>query len=291
MPELPEVQATVDYLRERVEGCTITRGLVSWKRSVAPSDSLYFERTIAGATIDELFRRGKYIGMRLQTDRQLFLFVHLRMSGSLDVISTTSSLDTHDRVCLELDSGKSIRFNDVRKFGRMQLCEDPAEIVGGLGVEPLSPEFTPALLSDLLTTRNGRIKPLLLNQAIIAGLGNIYVDEVLWKTKIHPLTPAPALSPPDISNLHHAIQSTLTEAIQKLGTDFGDGVVDGGMYRPRVYGRDGKKCLRCRHEVITRIVVAQRGTHICPACQLRKRRRSRSTTVRNCSQHQPKSKT
>lgn len=266
MPELPEVQATVDYLRERVEGQTIVRGHVSWARTVSPQDPNDFTRSIAGAKIAALFRRGKYVGMRLEGDRALYLFTHLRMSGSLDVIPTDFSIARHDRVCLELDSGKSIRFNDTRKFGRMSLCEDPRDVVGHLGLEPLDDSCTPESLRDALSAKSGRIKPVLLDQSVIAGLGNIYVDEVLWKIKVHPLTPAHRLKEETIRDLHRAIQSTLREAIEKLGCDFGDGVVDGGMYKPRVYGREGKKCSRCR-DTIMRLVVGQRGTHICPTCQ------------------------
>lgn len=266
MPELPEVQAAVDYLRERVEGTKIIGGHVSWDRSVLPNNPRKFEREIVGYTISSLFRRGKYIGMELHGAKRLFIFTHLRMSGSLDVVPTSFSVAPHDRVCLDLDSGKSIRFNDTRKFGRMVLCETPTDVIGHLGVEPLDPACSPSILIELLRSRKKRIKPALLDQTIVAGLGNIYVDEVLWKTKIHPLRSTMSLTDDEISSLHAAITKTLKEAISKLGTDFGDGVVDGGMYRPRVYGREGKKCSRCA-DIIRRIVVAQRGTHICPSCQ------------------------
>ena len=272
MPELPEVQATVDYLRDRVEGSTITRAHVSWARTVLPNDPSIFMRDIAGAKISALFRRGKYIGMRLDSTKPRYLFTHLRMSGSLDVIPTEFEVDRHDRVCLELDSGKSIRFNDTRKFGRMTLCDDPDDVVGHLGLEPLDPLSTPETLKSVLSRKAGRIKPVLLDQTVIAGLGNIYVDEVLWRIKVHPLTITSSLSQEHIIKLHKAIQETLLEAIEKLGCDFGDGVVDGGMYKPRVYGRDDKKCSRCR-DTIVRIVVGQRGTHICPTCQRKPRRR------------------
>ncbi len=274
MPELPEVQATVDYVRERVEGATIVRGHVSWARTVSPQAPTAFLHQITGSKISSVFRRGKYIGMRLDSQSPLYLFTHLRMSGSLDVIPTDFEIDRHDRVCLELDSGKSIRFNDTRKFGRMTLCEDPDDVVGHLGLEPLAPSCTPAALHMILSQKSGRIKPVLLDQTVIAGLGNIYVDEVLWKIKVHPLTRASSLSAEHFLKLHKAIQETLIEAIEKLGCDFGDGVVDGGMYKPRVYGREEKKCSRCR-DTIMRIVVGQRGTHVCPTCQPTPRTRRR----------------
>jgi formamidopyrimidine-DNA glycosylase len=278
MPELPEVQATVDYLRERVEGATIVRANVSWARTVSPKDPATFLREISGAKIRSLFRRGKYVGMRLDSPKPLYLFTHLRMSGSLDVVPTEFEIDRHDRVCLELDSGKSIRFNDTRKFGRMTLCEDPDDVVGHLGLEPLDSSCTPDALQRVLSRKTGRIKPVLLDQTVIAGLGNIYVDEVLWKIKVHPLTKTSTLSDDYIIKLHEAIRETLVEAIEKLGCDFGDGVVDGGMYKPRVYGRDSKKCSRC-HDTIVRIVVGQRGTHVCPTCQ--RKPRTRRTRLRH----------
>jgi len=277
MPELPEVEATVEYLRERVEGHTIVSASVTWARSVLPTPAPDFEKRILNAKIETLFRRGKYVGMKLKGITPLYLFTHLRMSGSLDVVPTTFEVAKHDRVCLDLDNGKSIRFNDTRKFGRMRLCVEPDEVVGNLGLEPLGPEFTPEALEALILGKRGRIKPMLLDQGLIAGLGNIYVDEVLWKTKIHPLTPTTGLSPSDIEPLHGAIQETLREAIEKLGTDFGDGVVDGGMYRPKVYGRAGETCSRCG-DTILRTVVGQRGTHLCPTCQ--KKRRARSASKR-----------
>ncbi|MEY4668903.1 MAG: formamidopyrimidine-DNA glycosylase [Pseudomonadota bacterium] len=277
MPELPEVQATVDYLRERVQGATIVRSNVSWARTVSPKDPLSFEQEICGARISSLFRRGKYVGMRLDAHKPLYLFTHLRMSGSLDVIPTDFELARHDRVCIELDSGKSIRFNDTRKFGRMTLCENPDDVIGHLGLEPLDPSCTPEALQGALSQKSGRIKPVLLDQTVIAGLGNIYVDEVLWKIKVHPLTRASTLGDDHIRKLHRAIRETLSEAIEKLGCDFGDGVVDGGMYKPRVYGRDEKKCSRCR-DTIVRIVVAQRGTHVCPTCQVKPRARRASSS-------------
>jgi formamidopyrimidine-DNA glycosylase len=212
--------------------------------------------------------------MKLHAGTQAFLFIHLRMSGSLDVIPTSFPIAKHDRVCLELNSGKSIRFNDARKFGRMALCANPETVVGHLGPEPLDEGFTSSALEKILHQRTGKIKPVLLDQSVLAGLGNIYVDEALWKVRVHPQTPANRLDQKTINELHASIQGTLREAIEKLGTDFGDGVVDGGMYKPRVYGREGKRCLRCG-ETIIRLVVAQRGTHICRSCQKKPRGRKK----------------
>jgi formamidopyrimidine-DNA glycosylase len=181
MPELPEVQATVDYLRERTEGQTISSASVLWHRTVASIKPKVFEQRLANSSISQLFRRGKFIGFKLSQEGSLYLFVHLRMSGSLDVVSSSLPVDKHDRVVIYLKNGKSLRFNDTRKFGRMYLTSSPDQVIGSLGPEPLSDQFSLEYLTQLTSSRKSRIKPLLLNQALIAGLGNIYVDECLWK--------------------------------------------------------------------------------------------------------------
>jgi formamidopyrimidine-DNA glycosylase len=274
MPELPEVESTVRYLRERVDGHTITGATVTWARTIHTHTPRKFAELVEGATIREVFRRGKFVGLRLGSESPLFLFIHLRMSGSLDVVSADAEPSAHDRVVLSLQEGKTIRFNDTRKFGRMYLCEDPAEVVGALGIEPLDDAFTPSVLHEMLASHRGALKPLLLNQHIIAGLGNIYVDEVLWKASIHPLNPAHTVPAEKAVTLNQAIKETLSEAISLAGTDFGDGVVYGGMYQPLVYGRDGTPCHRCNAE-IKKIVVGQRGTHFCPTCQRKTKHHSR----------------
>lgn len=266
MPELPEVESTVRYLRERILGRSITEARVLWHRSAVSRIARPFDKALPGFRIDEVFRRGKFIGLRSDNRSARFLFIHLRMSGTLDVVSRSLEIAPHDRVVLSLDNGKSIRFNDTRKFGRMYLCNSTEEVVGALGIEPLSDEFQPETLREILNSKKTRIKPLLLDQTAIAGLGNIYVDECLWKARIHPQTPACRVPREKSDRLHAAIKETLTQAIELAGTDFGDGVVEGGMYTPIVYGRERERCPRC-DGTIRRLVVAQRGTHICPRCQ------------------------
>jgi formamidopyrimidine-DNA glycosylase len=268
MPELPEVESTVRYLRERAEGTTILDAQISWPRTVATHNPASFKRQVSGFSIDRVFRRGKFIGIESRRNRDRFMFIHLRMSGSLDVVRADSPVAPHDRVILTLGNGKSIRFNDTRKFGRLYLCDDVRDVVGKLGVEPLDSAFNPEMLYELLHSRATRIKPLLLDQTVIAGLGNIYVDESLWKAKIHPLTPAKRLSKERCVVLHNAITETLSEAVNLLGTDFGDGVVEGGMYSPLVYAREDTPCRRCGAN-IKKTTVGQRGTHFCPKCQRR----------------------
>lgn len=266
MPELPEVESTVRYLRERVCGQTVVRTEVYWPRTVATHSPTDFSQCLKSATIASVFRRGKFIGLTLDTSSTMYLFIHLRMSGSLDVISSASEHATHDRVVLDLSNGKSLRFNDTRKFGRMYLCRTQEGVVGDLGVEPLSEDFSPEILYSLTRERKTRMKALLLDQQVIAGLGNIYVDESLWKARIHPCLPAHDLTRAQCRNLHAAITSTLKQAIELAGTDFGDGVVHNGMYSPQVYARDENPCTRCKTNIL-KIRVQQRGTHFCPRCQ------------------------
>lgn len=269
MPELPEVETTARYLRDRVLGARIIDAKVSWARTIATSTPRRFIDEIVGAEIQDIFRRGKFIGISIEHRSKRFLFAHLRMSGSFDVVSKDLPIGAHDRVLLYLDNDKSIRFSDPRKFGRIYLCRDPQEIVGKLGIEPLSDECTVSFLTQILQRHRGSIKPLLLNQSVLAGIGNIYADEVLWKSNIHPLTSAARIPTKHIEALHANIKSTLTTAITLAGTDFGDGVVDGGMYVPSVYGREDEPCERCSTP-IKKIIVGQRGTHFCPKCQRRR---------------------
>ena len=265
MPELPEVESTVRYLKERVTGTTITNTTVYWPRTIATHSTKVFCTSVEGFVIGDVFRRGKYIVIG-NTTGDGFLFVHLRMSGSLDVIPADFEIAKHDRAVFYLNNGKSIRFNDTRKFGKIYLSDDQDSVVGHLGIEPLSTALTPEKLHSLLQSRTTRMKSLLLNQSIIAGLGNIYVDEALWKARINPKTQAKTVSRVKSTALYHAIVETLEEAIELAGTDFGDNVVHDGMYSPKIYGRDGKPCLRCDRKV-QKITVNQRGTHYCPRCQ------------------------
>lgn len=266
MPELPEVEATCSYLRERIVNTAVIDSRCLWHRTIASHTPQKFTRSIRDARVTNVSRSGKFVVIELLKEKPLFLFVHLRMSGSIDVISHQQPLAVHDRVSISLNNGRDIRFHDVRKFGRMYLTDDKHVITKNLGIEPLSDEFTPATLNDVLSKRHAQIKPLLLNQRMIAGLGNIYVDEALWKAKIHPQQIASSIPKRKIILLHEAIKTILTEAIELLGTDFGDNVVHGGMYAPKAYGRTSEPCSRCSAP-ITRIVVGQRGTHLCTVCQ------------------------
>jgi formamidopyrimidine-DNA glycosylase len=171
----------------------------------------------------------------------------------------------HDRVIFDLDNGRQLRFNDIRKFGRMHLVPDVDDITGAHGPEPLDRAFTLPAFREMIRTRSGAIKPLLLNQQFLSGVGNIYADESLWYARIHPLRPADSLKDAEIAALYRSIRRVLKQAIDDQGTDAGDGVIEGD-YRPRVYDRQDRPCYRC-HRPIHKTVVGQRGTHFCPHCQ------------------------
>jgi formamidopyrimidine-DNA glycosylase len=274
MPELPEVETVARQLHAELLACTIAHVNVLWERTVDRPDVATFCRALAGATLTGVTRRGKFILMELDTGQTLLS--HLRMTGQWLVLESEdmSHPEMYDRVRMALDDGRVLIFADTRKFGRMYLVEDAAEVVGDLGPEPLAEDFTPERLAAMLARRKGRIKSLLLNQNFIAGLGNIYADEALWRAMIHPLQRADRLSREQVARLHAGVTSLLTQAIDQEGTSLRDnqyrqpdGTTGGFQDLLAVYGRAGQSCPRCG-ATIERIVVGQRGTHFCPHCQV-----------------------
>ena len=269
MPELPEVETIARNLQRKIGGKRIAAVAVYWDRTIACPARALFTKKLAGAKITRIDRRAKYLRIELSRNgKQQFMLIHLRMSGVLEIESRNYKPAKHDRVILSFADGKKLVFNDTRKFGRIYLVDDHSRITGKLGPEPLDPELDPDRFYTMLRLKKGAIKPLLLNQAFLVGIGNIYVDESLWRAKIHPLTRANRISKLRVPKLLQAIRQTLSEAIENQGTHIGDGVVAWGRYVPRVYQRDGHGCPRCR-TTIKRIVVGQRGTHLCPGCQKR----------------------
>jgi formamidopyrimidine-DNA glycosylase len=272
MPELPEVETVMRGLRDPLLGRTITALHTDWSRALETPPLLIFAGRIAGQTVRDLGRRGKYILMHLTHDT---LLVHLRMTGRLYVTPDDAEHDADRwvRVMFQLDNAHQLRFSDSRKFGRCWLVNDPAEVVGKLGPEPLDETFTRDVFAARLAGRSGRLKPLLLDQHFIAGIGNIYADEALFLARLHPLQTADTLDDGDITRLHAAIQAVLREGIAREGASVNwyrkpDGSRGKAQTTLKVYGRAGEPCLRCGHPV-ERIVVGQRGTHLCPACQTR----------------------
>jgi len=277
MPELPEVETVVRGLREAgVCGLTVCATRVSWSRTLSGLSPSAFERRLKGRCIADIQRRAKYIVIRL--DPPLWLLIHLRMTGHLSVQPADSPPDPHERVAVALSDGREVRFRDTRKFGRWMLAEDPASVLGGLGPEPLSPEFNVSELQRRMHTHARMLKPLLLDQCVIAGLGNIYVDEALWESRLHPCIPSRSLTPAACRRLFEAIRAVLQRGVDSNGTTLGRGVsnfysVAGRRGRNqdglRVFRRDGESCPRCG-TVIQRLIVAQRATHLCPRCQPRR---------------------
>jgi formamidopyrimidine-DNA glycosylase len=192
------------------------------------------------------------------------------MSGDLYVKNSTAKPEKHDRLIIKLSGNKSLIFNDTRKFGRVWLTENPEEILGKLGPEPLERDFTPQWFYASLQKRHRQLKPLLLDQTFIAGLGNIYTDEALHIAKLHPLATSDSVSQKPANALHEAIRKVLKEGIHRNGASI-DWVYRGGEYQNyfRVYDREGEPCIVCGTH-IQKIVVGQRGTHICPTCQTKR---------------------
>jgi len=270
MPELPEVEMVIRGLRDDLVGRTINGIAIHWPREIWSIGTDEFVDRLIGQKIEGLRRRGKYIIFDLSYDA---LLIHLKMSGRLYVAEpeTVVSDDRWIRVTFQLDDGRELRFSDARKFGRVYLAGSAEEIVGKLGPEPLDEEFTPDKLHELLNNRQGTLKPLLLNQAFLAGVGNIYADEALWRAKLDPRRKVNTLNPEEIHNLHHAIQESLLSGIQHEGSTISwyrkpDGTPGGYQNHFNVYDRENEPCPRCGTP-ITKIWLGQRGTHFCSNCQ------------------------
>jgi formamidopyrimidine-DNA glycosylase len=219
-----------------------------------------------GKTISAITRRGKYILIELAPDG--FLVVHLRMSGDLLLDDQSSERDKHLRVALYLNGARGLRFIDARKFGRFTYHESLTSLLERLGPEPIDQDFDVQKFCQRLKTTRRPIKTVLLDQAWIAGLGNIYVLETLWRAEINPQIAANSLSKVRVERMLRVAREVLSEAIESHGTDLGDGVWKTGTFVPQIYGREGEPCLRCTTKV-EKIRLAQRGTEYCPRCQSR----------------------
>ena len=268
MPELPEVETIARKLAPALTGHTITDVDIRWDRTVDRPDLVTFRNSLIGATFTHIGRRGKFLVMALDTGQSLL--VHLRMSGKF---ALQPGKDKHTRLRIQLEHSRWIRYVDQRKFGRFYLVDEPDELVGDLGPEPLSPSFTVAQFCEQFENRRGEIKRLLLNQSFIAGLGNIYASEALWQAQVHPERHADTLSHDECRRLHHAIVDVLRSGLDHGGTSLEDRQYiypDGGtgkhQHHLRVYDRAGDTCPRCGFE-LRRIVQGQRSTYFCPMCQ------------------------
>jgi formamidopyrimidine-DNA glycosylase len=273
MPELPEVETVVRDLR----GAGLPGRVVQAVRLLRPHVSegmraQTLRRRLRGRRIGTIERRGKYIVMTLEPAGRLL--IHLRMTGSLRLAAGDAAPGKHDHVILALDDGRALCYRDPRKFGRWRLEDGAPSKLDALGVEPLDPRLTGRRFEALLAPRNGTLKPLLLNQRVLAGMGNIYVDEALWEAKLHPRRRAGDLTPAQRRRLYGAIRTVLRRGIRALGTTLGGGSTgfsSGGrpgrnQHGLRVFRRTGQPCPRCGATIV-RLIVGQRSTHVCPACQ------------------------
>ncbi len=264
MPELPEVESFSRRLRPELVGRTFTDAQVFWPRTVATGADVLC-RELPGRGIERVGRRGKFLVFELRGGAAVLL--HLRMTGRLEVVPAGDVPGRFTRVAFGLDDGRVLCFDDARKFGRVYLVPDVELVTGALGPEPLDDGFTVQAFARSLAQRARRLKPLLLDQTFLAGLGNIYVDESLHLAGLHPLRRADTLAAAEVARQHPAIRKTLNAAIERNGTSI-DWAYPGGGYqlRLRVYDRAGLPCRRCG-TLIERTVVGQRGTYYCPRCQ------------------------
>jgi len=265
MPELPEVQTVVDTLKPAILGRTITKTLLVRPDVLRPI-GLDLPSHLLGRRFLDVFRRGKKIVFQL--DNQNLFYIHLGMTGRLTLQRPTENLLPHTHLTIELAS-QQIAFRDPRRFGGIWWLGQDGSPDENLGPEPL--QIRSAELAQRLAKTSRAIKSALLDQRVIAGLGNIYVDESLFRSGVHPLTPADELSLQEVSQLTRAIKATLRAALRHRGStlrDYFDANGDPGGFKKlhAVYDRAGEKCRRCRRP-IERIVLGGRSTHFCPRCQ------------------------
>jgi len=274
MPELPEVETIVQGLKAPLCNRKINNVFVRDERIVGyPDDLKYFKSKLEGYDISSLGRRGKYIIIEISSNK--LLIIHLRMTGQLLIKDRGEEIAKHTHIILQLDNKTDLRFNNVRKFGRMYLIdpENPEQAGGfaNLGPEPLTAEFTAKKLKEIIEGRSTSIKNILLNQQLIAGIGNIYCDEALFRSGVRPDRPADKLSDQEIEKLHHEINNVIAAGIKFNGTTFSDYVNamgEEGSFQKElmVYNRSGENCQYCDCQ-IEKNKVAGRSSHYCPNCQ------------------------
>jgi len=280
VPELPEVETVARDLRGLVLNAEIRGATSLWAGTLRTHASDAIGPALAGRRIESVGRRGKQLVLHLSGDA--VMTIHLKMTGQLFVVPGGTPLDPYVRLVLHLADGRDLRFRDIRKFGKVGLYPiDPgtgepvrevggAAVFAGVGPEPLEDSFDLRAFRGLIRTRRGRLKPLLLDQSFVAGIGNIYADEALWAARLHPLRSAATLRPPDERRLYTEIRRILAEAVERRGSSVDDYTApegDGSMQdHLLVYQRAGEPCARCGRP-IRRIVVGGRATHFCSWCQ------------------------
>jgi len=270
MPELPEVETVVRFIKPKIVGKMIdaVRPQNDYNKVLATHSVKKFNELVYHKPIDDIYRRGKIIVFKLNSG---YLLIHLRMTGRLVFQLGEEDKPRHLTAKFCFTDNTDLFFKDYRKFGRIYYYDNLDYINSKLGIEPLSNDFSGAWLYKNLSKSKRQLKPLLLDQKFIAGLGNIYVDEALWFAKLHPQKLSNSVSRKKSKVLHHAIQTLLQTAIENQGTTiinfyFGEGNAGNFKEQLQVFGRQNQNCPRCG-TMIEKIRVAQRGTHICPKCQ------------------------
>ncbi len=274
MPELPEVQTVVNDLKSTgIIGGVIDCVEVYWDNLVGASDGLNFKTGLNNLLVTDISRRAKYINIALNNHTNLL--IHLRMTGKLRWADVNSSRDKHEHIVFNFTDGRQLRYHDTRKFGRLFLVDNTKEFLAHLGPEPLEKSFTWQVLKANLKGQRP-LKTQLLDQTVVAGLGNIYVDEALWEAKLSPLRKVDTLSVSDLKRLQKAIVKVLKSGLKNMGTTLGTSAANFYSVAGRrgnnsdglkVFRRTGLACNRCKSILINRIVVGQRSTHFCEGCQ------------------------
>lgn len=270
MPELPEVETVVRGIRAQLEGRQVQAAHYTWANTLHSPSPEQLTARIVGQRFERIYRRAKYIVCALDQD---LLVIHLRMTGRLYVCANDAEneADRWLRFWVQLDNQQQLRFSDSRKFGRVWLVNDLTQATGQLGVEPLSDDFDAATFYAQLRTRPKMIKPLLLEQGFVVGIGNIYADEALHRAQIHPMRAANTLTEDEAHRLHATIRAALTDGIARQGASIGwyrtaEGSKGEMQDHFFAYDRTGEPCYTCGTPIV-KMWVAQRGTHYCPTCQ------------------------
>lgn len=285
MPELPEVETIRRGLRRKIVGKEIKAVTVKKSRLVKGVTKKFIS-TLKGNAIRDISRRGKLLIFKLSKSKQ-FLLIHLKLTGQLvyqkgrqivggghGELEDEKLPGKHTHIIFDFADGSRLFFNDLRQFGYMKLVDEKGlkKVLAEFGVEPLDKDFTFGKFRDIIDKRKVAVKQVLMNQKLIAGLGNIYADEVCFYAKVRPNRKASSLSNKEIKELYQGCKKILKQAIAKRGTTFNnyrdaDGNIGGFRKILKIYHRQGQKCKRCKKGIIKKIRIAGRGTHFCPVCQ------------------------
>jgi formamidopyrimidine-DNA glycosylase len=273
MPELPEVQTVLTTLQPRILGLRIERVEVFLEKIIKSPHPREFVALVQGRSITGMGRRGKYL--LLELDTAYILAIHLRMTGRLVHADPDTPRDKHTHLVFYLNNGTELRFQDMRQFGTMNLMSidelDSFCSQKKLGPDALDPALTRDLFESRFRGRGGKIKQLLLDQSLVAGIGNIYANEILWWARVYPERTAASLTPGELERLYRAMRSVLRAAVAHRGTtlrDYVDGEGNPGSFQSHlvVHAREGEPCLRCGKGII-RLKIGGRSSFTCPGCQ------------------------